>query len=149
MQERVYLQAEVIQILKDEIAILKGEKAKPDIKPSRLGKKNTAEEQNCDKPLNEKRPGSQKRKKRIVVNKTTVILPENVPEGSRFKGYEKFHVQEISFVLCNTCYKLARYVTPSGDTIIGKIPEGIAQGQGNFVLRYHPTILREFFVMPR
>ncbi len=135
LQERVYLQAEVIQILKDEIAILKGEKAKPDIKPSRLGKKITAEEQNCDKPL--KRPGSQKRKKRIVINKTTVILPENVPEGSRFKGYEKFYVQEISFVLCNTCYKLARYVTPSGDTIIGKIPEGLAQGHfGINLIRY-------------
>ena len=126
LKERVYLQAEVIQALKDEIAILKGEKAKPDIKPSRLGKKSVADEQEGDKPI--KRPGSQKRKKDLVVNRTKAIHPENIPEGSRFKGYENFYVQDIIFVPLNTCYKLARYVTPSGDTIIGKIPEGIAQG---------------------
>lgn len=135
LKERVYLQAEVIQALKDEIAILKGEKAKPDIKPSRLGKKSVTEEQEGDKPI--KRPGSQKRKKELVVHQTKEVHPENIPEGSRFKGYENFYVQDIIFVPSNTCFKLARYVTPSGDTIIGKIPEGIAQGHfGISLIRY-------------
>ncbi|GAB6059412.1 transposase [Desulfonatronum parangueonense] len=119
------MQAEVIQTLKDEIAILKGEKAKPDIKPSRLGKKSVTDEQDGDKPV--KRPGSQKRKKDLVVHRTKEIHPEDIPEGSRFKGYEKYYIQDMIFVPFNTCYKLARYVTPSGDSIIGKIPDGIAQ----------------------
>ncbi len=135
LKERVYFQAEVIQALKDEIAILKGEKSKPDIKPSQLGKDSIAKGQECDKPG--KRPGSYKRNKDLVVHRTEEIHPENIPKNSRFKGYEKFYVQDIIFVPFNTCYKLARYVTPSGDSIIGKIPEGAAQGHfGTSLIRY-------------
>ena len=137
LKERVYLQAEIIQALKDEIAILKGEKARPDIKPSRLEKKSVPQgpEGDGDQPL--KRPGSQKRKKELVVHRTKPVHPENIPEGSRFKGYENFYVQDIIFVPFNTCYKLARYVTPSGESIIGKIPGGVAQGHfGTSLIRY-------------
>lgn len=135
LKERVYLQAEIIQALKDEVAILKGEKAKPTIKPSRLGKKSVAEGQEGDNPA--KRPGSEKRKKEIVVHWTQEVHPEDIPVGSRFKGYEDFYIQDIIFVPFNICYKLARYVTPSGDTIIGKIPEGVARGHfGTNLIRY-------------
>ena len=70
----IQLQAEQIQLLKDEIARLKGQKPKPKIRPSKLEKdpKNQKEKESSGK-----RPGSHKRRK-------TADLPirEWIPPGS-------------------------------------------------------------------
>ncbi len=60
------LQKELIQALKDEIAILKGEKPKPVIKPSKLesGEDEDKDGGKGEKNENGKRPGSKKRKKK-------------------------------------------------------------------------------------
>lgn len=118
--EIIQLQQEEIQALKDEIARLKGEKSRPKIKPSTL-------EQHTDKEKKmgqEKRPGSAKRSKRgeIEIHETKVLKADNVPPGSRFKGYEDFTVQGLVIKPHNVRYRRERWETPQGDFIVAPLP---------------------------
>jgi hypothetical protein len=61
--EIIHLQEEMIQQLRDEIAILKGQKPKPQIKPSQLEKGPKDKEGEGKKGDDGKRPGSEKRQK--------------------------------------------------------------------------------------
>src|ERR1700680_3545316 len=78
---------ETVQKLRDEIAILKGQKPRPQIAPSRL-------ETPPPQPPREgdKRPGSEKRSKKTTLlahEEVTVPFP-NRPPGSVSNGYEEY-----------------------------------------------------------
>ena len=128
--EILKLQQEQIQALKDEIAILKGQKPRPKIKPSKLGKSSDKN----DKKGKKKRPGSAKRGKRseIEIHETLVIEAENVPLGSRFKGYEDFTIQGLVIKAHNICYRRERWKTPEGDSIVAPLPEEVRFLGGHF-----------------
>jgi hypothetical protein len=93
--EIIQMQAEEIQKLKDEIARLKGQKPRPEIKPSMLEKSLTQGSENKHK----KRPGSKKRfkTKDLQIHEEKAIAPLDIPAGSRFKGYQDYVVQDIKF----------------------------------------------------
>ena len=114
-------QAEQIQQLKDEIARLKKQPPKPNIKPSRLGKKKKGK---SNKKPKGKRPGSKKRHKtaKLKIHDTEPIEPECIPDGSEFKGYRSFVVQDLRIHTHNIRYRLKVYETPDGDYIVGKLP---------------------------
>ena len=57
-----------------------------------------------------------------------VIQPLNIPEDSRFKGYQTFSVQDINLVAKEVLYKLAVWQSPNGDILRGKLPNEL-QGQ--------------------
>ena len=125
--------------LSDEIARLKGEKEKPKIKPSRLEPKDkdsqseeesqeTSGEQNSEDQKKKKRPGSAKRKKtaELPIHESKVIHPlEEIPPGSEFKGYQDYTVQELIIKPHNIRYRLARWETPTGETLRGELPEAV------------------------
>jgi hypothetical protein len=94
-KEQLQLQKEIIQGLKDEIARLKGEKPKPKIKPSNLENKSNDKKKNDQGKKNSQRPGSKKKRKKLKIHKTTVVPPDHIPEGSRFKGYDDYLVQDL------------------------------------------------------
>lgn len=111
--------AEENKALRDEIAILKGEKARPKIKPSSLEGRGS---NNSDS--SEKRPGSAKRKKTktLEIHETIKVPPENLPSGSKFKGYNDFVVQGLEIKPLNIRYRLERWESPDGQTLTGKLP---------------------------
>ena len=115
-------QAEQIQLLRDEIARLKGQNPRPKIRPSRLekNKKSTSK-----KRSKKKRPGSKKKHKtaKIEIHDTIDIEPECIPEGSWFKRYQPFVVQGLNIEAHNVCYRLKVYETPDGKNIAAKLPE--------------------------
>src|ERR1039457_4319168 len=87
--EIIHLQQERIQQLEDEIARLKGLKARPQIAPSTL--------ETPPRPPRDpdaKRPGSAKRSKtaELTITAEKVIRLIDKPPGSIFKGYEDFVV---------------------------------------------------------
>lgn len=120
--EIVQLQQEQIQGLKDEIARLKGEKPRPKIKPSKLEKGGGKK-----KGKDGKRSGSLKRSKTadLEIHQSVIIRPEHLPEGSTFKEYQEYTVQDIVFRSHNTLYRLERWQTPTGDYVLGKLPDEV------------------------
>ena len=118
--EILQLQTEEIQNLRDEIARLKGQKPKPDIKPSKLEENSKQKSKAKDK----KRPGSKKRHKtkNLQIHEEKPISPPGIPAGSRFKGYQDYVVQDIKFEPYNIRYRLERWQGPEGEYIICKVP---------------------------
>jgi len=120
------------QALRDEIARLKGQKTRPEIKPSKLEsrrKKHTG--------AKTKRPGSAKRKKSQIleIHKTVKIPPENPPPGCWFKEYNDFLVQGLRITPFNTRYRLERWESPDGQTFAGKLPPELNGGHFDLELK--------------
>jgi hypothetical protein len=127
-QEQLAVQKEQIQALKDEVARLKGQKPKPDIRPSAL-------EPDGKKPKEGKRRSSTKRSKtaKLEIHDTIVVPPTGeIPEGSRFKGYADFTVVGLRFEPCNIRYRLQKWLTPEGDFLKGELPEHLTVMGGHF-----------------
>ena len=111
-------QQEQIQQLRDEIARLKGEQGKPKIRPS------TLEQPRADNTKGKRPKKRRKRRKtqQLTIHETVCISPDEVPQGSRFKGYEDFIVQDIRIELHNTRFRLERWRTPLGENLLGMRP---------------------------
>jgi hypothetical protein len=92
-QDRIGDLEETVQQLRDESAILKGQKPRPPIAPSRL-------EQPPPRPplaQGQKRPGSQKRptNAQLTITREISIPFADPPAGSVSKGYEEYIVHEL------------------------------------------------------
>jgi hypothetical protein len=124
--EIIQQQAEQIQQLRDEIAILKGLKPRPKIKPSRL-----EDDQAKAKYQGGKRPGSAKRSKNAELKVTDeVLLPVvDAPPGSTVKGYEEIIVQDLEIKAKVIRYRRQRMQLPNGETVLAPLPAGV---QGHF-----------------
>ena len=132
-------QAERIQQLRDEIAVLKGQKAKPKFKPSGMdtetepsGDANGSDDADGNNDGAKRRPrkraGSCKRSKTplLRIHETLEVAPKvPVPGGSRFKGYRDFIVQDLHIAPHNTCYRLEVWQTPDGARLLGELPASL------------------------
>ena len=128
LEENNYLWDENAR-LKDELAISKGEKKRPVFKPSRMNEDAGKPSENAQADLKtdkkkHKRAGSAKRRKTVQLQTDDIIVKpaEPIPQGSRFKGYRYFTVQDIVITTRNTRYCLAHWKTPDGRHLIGKLP---------------------------
>lgn len=132
--EIIDMQAKEIQVLKDEIARLKGNNTKPKIRPSTM--KNDSSDESSKNYKSSKRKKSRKKRKQLNVDRTIIIHPENIPEGSVFIDYTDYYVQDIVFQTIITNYRRARWKTPTGDWITGKMPESVLGHFGKNLERY-------------
>ena len=145
--EIIHRQQEEMGHLKDEVAVLKGEKMRPTFKPSRMNEDagNAAGPDRTQNGKPAKRPGSEKKGKtwQLKIDRDEVIEPaEPIPPGSRFKGYRDFVVQDLVIESRNTRYRLARWETPDGQTLIGQLPQAVHGGHfgptlASYVLYQH------------
>jgi hypothetical protein len=108
-----------IQQFKDEIARLKGGNPKPKIQPSKLDSDINGKKQH---KRGERR---KKRKKRMKINQEKKLQAKDVPEGSTFKGYKPFIVQDLVLQAMITKYYREDWETPDGRRILASLPEGI------------------------
>lgn len=129
--EIIQLQQEQIQYLRDEIARLKNNTPKPRIKPSNI------EPPKKRKGGDGKRPGSGKRRKtrELEIHDVRKITPDNLPQGSFFKDYQDFVVQDIILRNFNIHYRLERWITPSGEIVSGQLPAEMSNGH------FGPTLI--------
>ncbi len=129
--QQIQLQTEEIARLKDDINILKGEKKRPVFKPSKLDKQTDKQNQAKDSDQDSSKPPKKKRAKKsktaqLTVHQDKVIKPDApIPEGSRFKGYRDFVVQDLHIEVQNTRYRLERWDTPDKKTLTGALPSSL------------------------
>jgi Transposase IS66 family len=126
---------QIVAAQRDEIARLKGLKGRPSIKPSGMEK------------ATEPKPGGKKAKRRLRgkvnprVTPETEVLGVTAPNGSQFKGYEPYQVQDLVLTARVVCYRRERWLTPQGETIVAPLPSGIRGHFGpelrRFVLMQH------------
>jgi hypothetical protein len=110
-------QENTIELLKEEINRLKGHKGKPKIGSSKM---------DGDKKGNNKGRHNPGRMNRKALKKEEVIIKApNVPEGSRFKGYQDYTIQELVIEAKTVNYRLERWQSPDDQYIIAKLPEEI------------------------
>src|SRR5437588_2101577 len=127
-QDRIQQLEATVQQLRDEIALLKGQKPRPDIKPSIL----EARPPKTSGPEGSKRPGSAKRPKtaELHIHQEVPLHPEGLPVGATFRGYEAYVVQELVIQNENTRYLRARYDLPAGGSVLAPFPAGVLPVEG-------------------
>lgn len=116
---------EIVQQLRDEIAVLKGQQPRPKIAPSTLEKP--------PKPPPDpgrKRPGSAKCSKNASFpTPVEVVIPfPDPPPGSTTHGYEEYFVQELAVAAKVTRYLRERIRTPDGHTRLAPLPADVLPG---------------------
>jgi hypothetical protein len=104
--------------LRDEIARLKGQKPRPQIRPSRL-------EHGGGNPGGHHGASRRSKLDTIEVHETVVVPPRTKPPGSRFKGYADFTVVGLRFTPHNVRYRLEIWRTPGGDRVMGELPTSL------------------------
>ena len=129
LSETVHLLKEENQGLKDEIARLKKQKRRPNLRPSKL----EPQREGNEKGKRKKRKGKRKKKAALTIHETIRIDPkEPIPEGSRFRGYDDYHIVGLKFEPHNVRYRLAVFETPEGKRLKGELPPFMEVLGGHF-----------------
>lgn len=129
-QEQLTKAQEKITVLEEEIARLRKTPKKPKFRPQNLEPRNRKKGKNSDTSNSSIAKTSLVQKEFLEV----VIAPNDVPENSRFKGYQSFVVQELDLVVKEITYKLEVWQSADGKVLRGQLPQEI---QGS---HYGPTL---------
>jgi hypothetical protein len=97
LHEQTRTQAAEIQRLRDEIARLKGEQGKPDIKPSRPPEEQTDRSSEAERKPPRTPRGKRAKNQELTVTREEVVQvdPTTLPEDAQFKGHQPVVVQDI------------------------------------------------------
>ena len=115
---------------RDEIARLKGGPGRPNIKPSGMDK--------ATEPRPPPPTGSEPRQKggktsKLSIHEERTVTVAAPPQGSRFKGYTNFVVQDLVIRSHVVNFRRERWQKPDGDMMTAPLPAGIS---GHFVYKY-------------
>jgi len=127
--EYIEEQKQHIEILREEINRLKNHKNKPKIKPSALNSKKKK------KNNSGKNQGNVADRSSAVPDRIEIVEVKNLPEGSRFKGYRRFRVQELIIRLERIEYRLERWQLPNGSYVVAQLPATIQKGHFGLTLQ--------------
>jgi hypothetical protein len=118
-EERISKQEQLIEDLKDEIARLNKTPKRPKFKPNKMEPRNRGKgNSQASSSKNDKNICAPEKKQEEVK-----VQAENVPLGSRFKGYSEFKVQDLEITVKEVTYKLEIWQSPEGKMIRAQLPE--------------------------
>jgi len=120
----------LIQELKDEIARLKGENGKPDIKGNKKKEDTIYSSERERKEQKTHKKGS--KKKTVKIDRVVEVLLDKtgLPEGLKLHGYEQRLVQDIIIKSDNVLYLKEVWIDPlTGKTYIARHDDEPAQGE--------------------
>ena len=133
-------QGEEIQILKDEIARLKGTSLRPKLPPGCLEGPGAGSSGASGKGKSNRGKHPRKNKIGLTFHNEQRLKPDNIPEEAIFKGTRKYDVQNIICQAYNTRYIIERWQLPNGTYIEGQLPTYV-QGHYGAELRAHVLML--------
>jgi hypothetical protein len=128
----------MVAALRDEIARLKGGPGRPNIKPS--GMERGTDPKPPGSSGDRKRPRGSTRSKLSIHEERTVKVAAP-PQGSRFKGYTSFVVQDLVIRPHVVNFRCERWQTPDGDMMTAPLPTGI---QGHFGAELRRFVLAQY-----
>lgn len=117
--ERICSLEKTIDELKDEISRLNKTPKRPKLKPNSMEPRKRGKGSSQDKSSKNDGNTCAPLKKQEEVK----VPAADVPQGSRFKGYTEFKVQDLEVIVKETTYKLEVWKTPSGKVIRAQLPE--------------------------
>ena len=112
------------QQLRDEVAVLKGQKPRPQLRPSTLTLP-AATAAGTSGPGRRRGKPSQPKTSQLTIHREVPLHPAHLPEGAMFKGYEAYVVQDLVIQSDNTKYLRARYDLPEGGSVLAPLPAGV------------------------
>jgi hypothetical protein len=124
-QEQLTKALEKIKTLEDEIAKLRKTPKRPKFRPNTMQPRERGKA--SSKPA-DSTPSNAHTSLAVKEISEITISPENIPEGSRYRGFQPFTVQEINIIAKEITYKLEVWETPTGEVIHAKLPKEL-QGQ--------------------
>ena len=118
---------------RDEIARLKGGPGRPNIKPSGMDK--------ATEPRPPPPTGSEPRQKggktsKLSIHEERTVTIAAPPQGSRFKGYTNFVVQDLVIRSHVVNFRRERWQKPDGDMMTAPLPAGISGHFGPELRRF-------------
>lgn len=115
------------QHLRDEVAILKGQKPRPQISPSIL----QLPPPTTPNPTQRRRgkPSGPKNAE-LTIHREVPLHPATLPEGATLKSFEPYVVQDLLIHSDNTRYLRARYELPEGGSLLAPLPAGVLPVEG-------------------
>jgi Transposase IS66 family len=128
LADRVAQEEQTNRALRDECAVLKGQKPRPKISPSMLNKP----AQTKDATAKVRRRGKPSRPKtaELTIHHETPLHAAELPEGARFRCFETYVVQDLIIKSDNTKYLRARYDLPEGGSVLAPFPAGVLPVEG-------------------
>ena len=116
--EQICKLEKTIDELKDEISRLNKTPKRPKLKPNRMEPRNRKKNRSRkDSPGKDKNICAPDKKREEVK-----VEAHGVPQGSRFKGYCDFKVQDLEIIAKEITYRLAVWQSPDGRIIRAQLP---------------------------
>jgi uncharacterized small protein (DUF1192 family) len=122
------------QALRDEAARLKGLPPRPPpSRPSGMEPATGGPGPGQDATRSRRRRGAKRDRDAVTAE---VVVQAASPPGSRFRGYQDILVRELRLSAEVVRYRRERWLTPSGETVLAPLPEGIVGGFGPGLRRF-------------
>ena len=119
--EEIAVLKQTVQEQKDEINRLKNMPKRPKFRSGGGDPKSRS-----GKPGNDKRKDSFHNDLAPKKIKQEVVIPAlNIPQGSRFKGYQEYWIQEIEVIPKDVIYRLEVWKAPDGTVIRAVLPQEV------------------------
>lgn len=108
-----------IQELQDELARLKKTPPKPKFRPQNGASNGKGGKSESSNSSNANRNACKPKIKEEII-----LKPANLPEGSRFKGFSTYKIQELVVTAKDIVYKIEVWQAPDGSIIRAELPAG-------------------------
>jgi hypothetical protein len=117
--EQIITLKKIIEDLKDEISRLNKTPKRPKFKLNKMEPRNRSKGGSSEKTSSSNKNICAPDKKLEVVT----VKAKGVPQGSRFKGYAEFKVQDLEIIVREITYKLEVWQSLDGTIIRAQLPE--------------------------
>lgn len=130
----VFVLKQLVGEQRDEIARLKGQKTRSTIQPGGMEKSTDAAMPGKREKRRGRGRGRGKVQPTVAIEDKIILLA--IPEGSAFKGYKDYVVQDLIISVQAVRYRRACWPTPDGKAIVAPLPAGLSGRFGPQLRRY-------------